>query len=108
MWFRNRRDEGFSAEIQSHLRLEIDRLMAEGMPPAEAAAAARRAFGNVTLIEEKFYESQRWMWLDQLGQDLRPVQFFGGGRELRNPVPRQGPRIHRRRSLDDCPWSWPL
>ena len=71
MWFRKRRDDDFRAEVESHLRLEIDRLMAEGMSSIEAEAAARRAFGNVTIIQERFYESQRWMWLDQLGQDLR-------------------------------------
>ncbi len=48
MWFRKRRDSDFDAEIESHILLEADRFVAEGMPPAEAEAAAKRAFGNLT------------------------------------------------------------
>jgi hypothetical protein len=71
MWFGRRRDKDFRDEIDSHVRLEADRLIAEGMPPPEAQAAAMRAFGNVAIVRERFYESQRWMWFDQLLQDLR-------------------------------------
>jgi hypothetical protein len=31
-----RRDEDFDAEIEAHIGLETDRLVSEGMPPAEA------------------------------------------------------------------------
>src|SRR6266550_9456165 len=71
MWFRKRRDEDFAAEIEAHLRLEADQLMAQGIPAAEAESAARRAFGNTTRAQERFYESARWLWLDELRQDLR-------------------------------------
>ncbi|HYP08661.1 MAG TPA: ABC transporter permease, partial [Bryobacteraceae bacterium] len=70
MWFRKRRDDDFQAEVHSHMRLEVDRLIADGMSPMEAEATARRTFGNVTVVQERFYESQRSMWLDQLRQDL--------------------------------------
>jgi predicted permease len=66
-----RSDDDFRAEIQAHIRLEMDRLISEGLSPKDAEAAARRTFGNVTAAEERFYQSQRWMWLDQLRQDLR-------------------------------------
>jgi hypothetical protein len=52
MWFRKRRDSDFQAEIESHISLESDRLIAEGMPAADARAAARCAFGNVAMIQE--------------------------------------------------------
>ena len=71
MWFRGRKDSDFQAEIESHIRLEADRLIAEGMPAAEAQFAARRAFGNVSMSQERFSESQRWQWLVRLGRDLR-------------------------------------
>jgi predicted permease len=71
MWFRKRRDEDFAAEIEAHLRLEADELIALGIPPSDAESAARRAFGNTTRAQEHFYESSRWMWLDELRQDLR-------------------------------------
>src|SRR5580700_6629066 len=67
----NRSDQDFNDEIQAHLQNEIDRLVEEGMNPNEAAAAARRAFGNVTSGRERFYEANRWMWMDHLRRDLR-------------------------------------
>ena len=64
-------DEDFSAEIQAHLDLEIARLVADGRSPADARAAALRAFGNVAKVQERYYEANRWMWLEQMVQDLR-------------------------------------
>ena len=67
-----RRDEhDLHREIEAHLEIEADRLIAEGMVPEEARLAARRRFGNVTAVQERFYESHRWMWLDRQRQDLR-------------------------------------
>jgi predicted permease len=71
MWFRKRRDDDFAAEIEAHLRLEADELMAQGIPASEAESAARRAFGNTTRVQEHFYKSARWLFLDELRQDLR-------------------------------------
>lgn len=67
--FRRRSDSDFSAEIQAHIALEAERLRAEGLSPSDAAAAARRAFGNPTAAEERFYESARWLWWDQVTRD---------------------------------------
>jgi predicted permease len=61
----------FSAEIQSHIQLEIERLREQGLTPEEAHNRAYRAFGNVTKTQERFYESHRWLWLDHLWQDVR-------------------------------------
>ena len=70
--FRRRRGlDDFAAEIDSHLQLEIDRLQAEGLSAADARAAAQRAFGNVTISREAFYEGGRWVWWDRLWQDVR-------------------------------------
>ena len=76
MPFPKRDDDDFRAEVESHIRLEVDRLVAEGMSPPDAEAAARRALGNVALATERFYESRRWMWLDQLRQDIRYAVRF--------------------------------
>ena len=71
-WKRRRSDTDFRAEIQSHIDIETDRLIAEGFSPAEARSAACRRFGNVTTLEERFYESQRIaLWLDDFLRDLR-------------------------------------
>ena len=41
------------------------------MSEEEALAAARRAFGNVSTSQERFYESRRWLWWEHLRQDVR-------------------------------------
>src|SRR5581483_6504076 len=71
MFRRRRKQEDFSAELRAHLELEADQLRAEGAGASEAANAARRALGNLTANEERFYERHRWMWADQLRQDVR-------------------------------------
>jgi predicted permease len=72
MWRRNRRDdEDFHQEIDSHLQLETDRLVAEGMTPEHAREAARKTFGNVTAARERFFESGRTMWLQDAKVDVR-------------------------------------
>jgi predicted permease len=67
-WKRQQRD--FNAEIDAHLALEADRLREDGLTPDEARAAALRTFGNRTLAEERFYESRRWMFFDNLFRDV--------------------------------------
>ncbi len=64
-------DEDFSEEIRANIALDTNRLIAEGMSPEEARAAAHRAFGNVTRAQERFYESRRIIWLDDLQRDIR-------------------------------------
>jgi hypothetical protein len=80
MW-RKRKQQDFQAEIEAHLQLEADQLRAEGKPPAEALANARRAFGNRTIAEERFQEASGWLWLKHLIQrcPLRCVTLAGLG-----------------------------
>ena len=66
-----RGDEDFRREIDAHLALETDRLIAEGVSPADARDRAMRRFGNVTAVREGFYESRRIMFFDHLRQDVR-------------------------------------
>jgi len=47
-----------SEEIQQHLEEKI-KTRAAGMPRKEASAAARREFGNITLIEEDSRDAWR-------------------------------------------------
>ena len=53
---RRRTDEDFAAEIRAHLAIEVDRLIADGLTPDEARAAAQRQFGNVTRVRERFHD----------------------------------------------------
>jgi predicted permease len=68
---RRRSDEDFADEIRAHLANETERLIADGLPPEEARAAALRRFGSVTRTRERFYESRRFMLAEQFAHDLR-------------------------------------
>jgi len=69
-------------EIESHVQIETDENIARGMPHAKARAAARRKFGNSTLIREEIYGMNTIAFLDTLARDVRY-----GLRTLRhNPV----------------------
>ncbi len=72
MFRRHRRGlQDFREEIQSHLDIEADRLVEEGLSREEAEAAAHRAFGNVTLAQERFSEANGWRWLNDFWRDLQ-------------------------------------
>lgn len=71
MFRRRRHPKDFREEINAHLQWEAERLQQEeDLSPTEARMAARRAFGNVTQAEERFYRSGSWFRGD-LFQDLR-------------------------------------
>jgi putative ABC transport system permease protein len=68
--FGRRSQKDFAAEIQAHVELEAARLRGEGLSATDALHAARRAFGNATAAEERFYESRRWLWWEEIRKDL--------------------------------------
>ena len=65
-----RRDE-FDEEIQEHLRLLAERFVEQGVPWSEAVPAARRQFGNPTLLREDRRALQTLPSIEALWQDLR-------------------------------------
>lgn len=71
MFRRKRSSTDFSAELQSHIHLEEERLREQGLTPEEAHARAYRAFGNVTKTQERFYESRHWIFFDHFWNDVR-------------------------------------
>src|SRR5688572_25103054 len=66
-----RSDEDFAREVESHVQLEADRLVGEGLAPEAARYEAQKRFGNTALARERFYYSSRSLWFDQLKQDVR-------------------------------------
>ena len=70
MWWK-RQQQDFNAELEAHLQLEADQLRSEGLTTEEAQGAARRAMGNRTSAQERFYESSHWMPFQHFLRDLR-------------------------------------
>jgi len=60
-----------SEEIRAHISEMTEELVAGGMSREEAAIAARREFGNATLIEERGREVWRWRALENFFSDTR-------------------------------------
>ena len=74
MWRHGRDQADFSEEIRAHLEMETDRLRGEGLSETEAYAQARREFGNVMRVEERFYESNRlFLAAENVLRDLRYI-----------------------------------
>jgi predicted permease len=64
-------DQQLSEEIAAHVVMATEANIAKGMPPEEARDAALRELGNVASIQERTRDERGWVWLEQLGQDLR-------------------------------------
>jgi hypothetical protein len=71
MFRRTRKASDFGAEIEAHIELETERLQEQGLSYEDARTAARRAFGNVTRAQERFYKSGRSLGWDHFWQDVR-------------------------------------
>jgi putative ABC transport system permease protein len=70
LWRRGQ-DRDLDEEIESHLRLEIADRVERGEPVAEATLAARRQFGNITVVKEVTREMWGWVALERLAYDIR-------------------------------------
>jgi uncharacterized protein YoaH (UPF0181 family) len=68
---RRRLYSDLSDEIQEHLEEKIEELVASGMSRKEAAATARREFGNLTLTEEDSRAVWRWPAVEDMIEDIR-------------------------------------
>jgi len=64
-------DRERSQEIEGYFEIETADNIARGMTPGDAADAARRKFGNPTLIREEIYRMNTIIWLDSVAQDVR-------------------------------------
>ncbi|HKW68747.1 MAG TPA: ABC transporter permease [Terriglobales bacterium] len=64
-------DDDFNSEVQQHLQMLTERYVAQGLSKEEAAAAARRQFGNTTLLQEDRRDLQIFPLLEELWHDLR-------------------------------------
>ncbi|MGH7559869.1 MAG: ADOP family duplicated permease [Gemmatimonadales bacterium] len=68
---RRRLEDQLSSELQAHLDALVRDLEAEGLPPAEALATARRRLGNLTALKEASRDAWGFPALDTVLRDLR-------------------------------------
>jgi putative ABC transport system permease protein len=68
---RTNRDAEVERELEAHLELESEEQQDSGLPPEEARYAARRAFGNTTLVREDVREIWNERWLEGFVRDLK-------------------------------------
>ncbi len=81
-WQIRKRNADLERELRSDMELEEEEHRENGLPFEEARFAARRAFGNPTLIKEHTRDAWGWMRVERLLQDLRyALRGFG-----RNPI----------------------
>ncbi len=68
-WWRRRgdRDQDLEREVRSHLELEAEDEVEAGRSTEEAQYAARRAFGNVSRVQEEVREMWSLASLDRFG-----------------------------------------
>ena len=80
-WQTKKRDADLERELRSDLELEEEEQRERGLSEEEARYAARRAFGNATLIREQTRAVWSWSWLEQLVRDVK----YGTRTLLRSP-----------------------
>jgi predicted permease len=71
IFLRQRLYDDLQEEMQQHLEERAAELTAGGMNPDQALRAARREFGNRTLLEEQGREVWQWTSVENLGRDVR-------------------------------------
>ncbi len=64
-------DAEMTEEMRHHVELQTELNLKAGMNAEDARHAALRQFGNVAVVQEQARELRGWVWLEQLGQDLR-------------------------------------
>lgn len=78
---RDRNGKRLDDEMQFHIDQQIAENLAAGMSPEEARYAARRTFGNPTVLKEETRDTWGWTWLEQIARDLR----YGARALAKNP-----------------------
>lgn len=74
---RRRLEREMQAEMREHLDRATARLVAGGLSPEDARLAARREFGNVTMIQEQARDARGARWVDDMAGDLQfALRYF--------------------------------
>jgi hypothetical protein len=70
-WSRRRLDDEAAREIDDHIDLLTARYVRQGMSHEDARSAARRQFGNVTIVREEIHEANGIGLLEHAARDLQ-------------------------------------
>src|ERR1700742_1913698 len=70
-WQIRKRDADLARELQADIELEEEEQREHGLTAEEAHYAARRAFGNTTLIREQTRATCSSAWVESFLHDLR-------------------------------------
>jgi len=81
LWERQKHIKDLDRELESHLELEAEEQQESGLPLEEARYAARRAFGNATLVREDVRAIWNGGSLERLARDIR----YGARALRKNP-----------------------
>jgi predicted permease len=71
LFAQRRADTAFDEEMSTHLEMLAEKYEREGMSAREAARAARRQFGNTTLLKQRQRESRTTMFFANVWRDVR-------------------------------------
>jgi hypothetical protein len=72
---RSRLERELEEEMRSHLEMQADEDRASGMDPREAEYAARRQFGNLTLLRETSRELWAWAAMEEFARGGAATRF---------------------------------
>jgi predicted permease len=75
-------ENSFDDEISTHIEMLAEKYERAGMSTREAARAARRQFGNTTLLKQRQRESRTTMFFANIWRDMR----YGTRQLARTPV----------------------
>lgn len=71
LFTRDRRERRLDAEIQTHIDFLIEEHIARGLSPGDARLAARKAFGGVDQMKERYRDQRGLPAIEMLIQDVR-------------------------------------
>src|ERR1700722_18745823 len=71
LFVQKKAESEFSGEIETHLELLKEKFIRQGMDPEDADIAARRQFGNTTLLRQGHRESRTFLSFSTVFQDVR-------------------------------------
>jgi predicted permease len=71
LFLRRKLERELEEEIRSHLDMQIEDNLRQGMSLEDARRAARLRFGGMEQVKEAYWDKSRLGWIENLWQDLR-------------------------------------